>query len=157
MHKGLKLAHILGIVIFLGSIFTFITISALIESASLENIAFGRKIISNGTNILTLPGIWILAITGTLMGYKRYGLRHRFFQIKLTLITLILINAYFFIVPAVSSATEIAIRSISAGQLLPEYNDAYMKESLFGAANVILAILSAIVGTWKLSGNQNNV
>jgi hypothetical protein len=109
-------------VIFLGSILTFIVISALIEGASLENIAFGRKIISTGTNVLTLPGMWVLAITGVWMGYKRYGLKQRYFQIKLLLITLVVINAYFFIVPAATSATEIAVRSLAQGQLLPPFS-----------------------------------
>lgn len=78
MLRGLKLVHFGGLVIFLGSILTFIVISALIESASLEKIAFGRRIISTGTNVLTLSGMWVLAIAGVWMGYKRYGLKQRF-------------------------------------------------------------------------------
>lgn len=150
MIRGLKLIHFIGLVIFLGSILTFIVISALIEGASLENIAFGRKIISTGTNVLTLPGMWVLAITGVWMGYKRYGLKQRFFQIKLLLITLVVINAYFFIVPAATSATEIAVHSLAQGQLLPEYKAAYMQESIFGAINVLLTLMAAIVGVWKI-------
>lgn len=133
MLRGLKLAHFGGLVIFLGSILTFIVISSLIEGASLENIAFGRKIISTGTNVLTLPGMWVLAITGVWMGYKRYGL-----------------NAYFFILPAVNSATEIAVQSLAQGQLLPEYKAAYMRETIFGAVNVLLTIAAAVVGVWKV-------
>ena len=150
MIRGLKLAHFSGLVIFLGSIITFTVISALIEGASLENIAFGRKIISAGTNALTLPGMWVLAITGIWMGYKRYGLKQRFFQIKLLLITLVVINTYFFIAPAVTSATEIAVRSLAQNQLLQEYNTAYMQESIFGAVNVLLTIAAAVVGVWKV-------
>lgn len=150
MLRGLKLAHFGGLVIFLGSILTFIVISSLIEGASLENIAFGRKIISTGTNILTLPGMWVLAITGVWMGYKRYGLKQRFFQIKLLLVSLVVLNAYFFILPAVNSATEIAVQSLAQGRLLPEYKAAYMRESIFGAVNVLLTIAAAVVGVWKV-------
>lgn len=150
MPRGLKLAHFGGLVIFLGSILTFIVISGLIEGASLENIAFGRKIISAGTNVLTLPGMWVLAITGIWMGYKRYGLKQRFFQIKLLLVSLVVLNAYFFIVPAVNSATEIAVQSLAQGQLLPEYKTAYMRESIFGAVNVLMTIAAAVVGVWKV-------
>jgi hypothetical protein len=149
MHQGLKLAHFGGLVVFLGSILTFIVISALIEGASLENVVFGRKIISTGTNVLTLPGMWVLAITGVWMGYKRYGVKQRFFQIKLLLIALVVINAYFFVVPAVSSATEIAGRSLAQGQLLPDYKAAYIQESIFGAVNVLLTIAAAAIGVWK--------
>ena len=148
--KGIKLAHFGGLVIFLGSILTFIVISALIEGASLENIAFGRKIISTGTQNLTFPGMWVLAITGVWMGYKRYGLKQRFFQFKLLFIALIVVNAYVFIVPAVNSATEIAVQSLARGQLLPEYKAAYIQESIFGAVNVILTIAASIIGVWKI-------
>ena len=150
MFRGLKLVHFGGLVIFLGSILTFIVISTLIENASLENIAFGRKVISTGTNALTLPGMWALAITGVWMGYKRYGLHQRFFQIKLLLIALIVINAYFFVVPAVTLATELAVRSLAQGQLLPEYKAAYMQESIFGAVNVLLTVAAAVMGIWRV-------
>ncbi|MFA6978925.1 MAG: hypothetical protein WC209_06325 [Ignavibacteriaceae bacterium] len=150
MVRGLKLAHFGGLVIFLGSILTFVVISALIDGASLENIAFGRKIISTGTNVLTLPGMWALAITGVFMGYKRYGLKQRFFQLKLLLITMVVINAYLFVVPAATSATEIAVRSLAQGQLLPDYKAAYMQESIFGAVNVLLTLAAAVIGIWKV-------
>lgn len=152
----MKLAHFGGLVIFLGSILTFIVISALIEGASLENIAFGRKIISTGTNALTLPGMWVLAITGIWMGYKRYGFKQRFVQIKLALIALVILNANIFIVPAVTSATEIAAQSLLQGQLLPEYKAAYMRESLFGAVNVLLTVAAAVIGVWRVGAKSNN-
>src|SRR5512135_1259178 len=104
MLRALKLAHIVGLVIFLGSILTFIVISALIENSSLENIAFGRRIISTGTSVLTLPGLWLIAVTGLCRGYLLYGWKNRFSQIKLLLVTLIILNAYLFIVPAATSA-----------------------------------------------------
>ncbi len=155
MLRGLKLAHFGGLAIFLGSILTFIVISALIENASLENIAFGRKIISTDTSVLTLPGMWVLAISGIWMGYQRYGFKQRFFQIKVLLISLVILNAYFFVVPAVNTATEIAIRSLAEGQLLSGYKAAYMRESMFGAVNVLLTVTAAVVGVWKI-GTKNS-
>lgn len=152
----LKVIHLLSLVAFLGSIITFILISALIEGASLESIAFGRKIISAGTNALTLPGMWVLAITGIWMGYKRYGFKQRFFQLKTLIITLIVANAYIFVVPAVSTATHLAVLSLEQGQLLPEYKAAYMQESIFGAVNVLLAITAAAIGVWKVGVRSVN-
>lgn len=153
MARWLKLAHFGGLVIFLGSILTFIVISALIEHAALENIAFGRKIISTGTHLLTLPGMWLLAVTGIWMGYRRYGLNARFFQLKLLIISLVILNAHFFVVPAVTSATELAAQSLAQGRLLPEYGNAYLRESLFGALNVILTFAAAAIGVWRIGGS----
>lgn len=150
MIQGVRLIHYVGLVIFLGSILTFVVISALIEGASLENVVFGRKIISTGTNVLTLPGLWVLAVTGVWLGWVRYGVRQRFFQIKLLLVTLVIINAHVFIAPAVASATEIAVASLAQGKLLPGYEVAYMKESIYGAVNVLLTVAAAVVGVWKV-------
>jgi len=150
MLRGLRLLHLGGLIISLGSIFTFIVISALIEDASIENIAFGRKIISTGTNVLAVPGMCVLAMTGVWMGYKRYGLKQRFFQLKLLLITMIIINGYFFVVPLVNSATEIAARSLAQGQLLPEYKVLYMQESTFGTVNLLLILAASVIGVWKV-------
>lgn len=156
MLRGLKLVHFGGLVIFLGSILTFIVVSSLIEGASLENIAFGRQIISTGTNVLTLPGMWVLAVTGFWMGYRRYGLKQRYFQLKLLLISLIVINAHFFVVPAVNAATELAAQSLSQDLLSPEYKSAYMQESLFGAINVLLTIVAASIGVWRVGVKSTN-
>lgn len=128
----------------------FIVIFAHIENASLDNVIFGRQVISAGTNILTLPGMWILAVSGFVLGYRRYGLKQHFFQFKLLLITLIIINAHFFVVPAVSEATTLAMQSLTQGQLLEEYKSAYMRESLFGALNVILTVAAASIGVWRV-------
>lgn len=150
MIRMLKLAHIGGLVVFLGSIPTFTVISALTVDASLENIAFGRGVISTGTQMLTLPGMWMTVITGIWMGRKRYGLKQRFIRLKLLLVSLIVLNAHVLIVPAASMATEIAIRSLTHDRLLPAYTGAYLQESIFGAANVLLAVMAAVIGVWRL-------
>lgn len=150
MIRGLKLAHFVGLVMFLGSIFTFTLISTLTQGASLENLVFGREIISAGTTVLTLPGMWLMAITGLLMTYRRYGFRVRFSQLKLLLIGLIILNAYFFILPGEETATDLARRSLVQEQLLPEYGAAYMRESIFGAVNVVLTITAAVIGVWRI-------
>lgn len=156
MSRILKLGHLGGFVISLGSIFTFIVISAVMEGASLENIAFGRKIISTGTSVLALPGIWVLAITGVGMGYKRYGLKQRFFQLKLLLVILVMINGYFFVMPLVTSATELAVQSLAQGQLLPAYKGMYVQESTIGTLNIILIIVAAVVGVWRVGAKSTS-
>lgn len=92
-----------------------------------------------------------------MMGFNRYGLKQRFFQMKLLLIALVVINAHFFVVPAVASATEIAARSLAQGRLLPEYEVAYMQESVFGAVNVLLTLAAAVIGVWKVGGKPAEI
>ena len=82
------------------------------------------------------------------------SLKQRFVQLKLLLITLVVLNAHFFIVPAVNSATELAVRSLTEGQLLPAYKVAYKRESIFGALNAALTIAAAVVGVWRIGAKS---
>lgn len=156
MSRVLKLIHLGGFVVSLGSIFTFIVISAVMEGASLGDIAFGRTIISTGTSVLALPGMWVLAVSGVWMGYKRYGLKQRFFQLKLLLVILVMINGYFFVIPLVTLATELAVQSLAQGQLLPAYKSLYMQESTVGTLNIVLIIAAAVVGVWRAGAKPTN-
>jgi len=146
-----KFFHLLSLASFLGSIFTFIFISAMIDNADVES-ASGRIIIAEGTKWITMPSLWILACTGLLSGWKRYGTGSGFFKIKLLLAVLMLANAYIFILPAVNEATKIAVES---GEILSDtYRTAYRKESLFGALNVIFAFAAMIAGLRSVSLRQ---
>jgi hypothetical protein len=150
MNRLLKLIHLGGMVIFLGSIFTFVLVSFLTKTASPDNLAFGRTIIGVGTYILTFPGIWILILSGMWVGYLKYGFKSRFFQIKFILGLLMILNGYLFVLPAVKLATTLAIH----GQVSSEYHAAYMQESIFGSINVLMAIIAAIVGVWRIGDTR---
>ena len=149
MLRASRLAHIVGVVMAVGSISTFLVVSAVIDGGPVEGIALGRRIISTGTNVLTLPGLGLVGGSGLWMGWRRYGPRHRFFRLKLLLAALIAANGLFFVVPSVARATEIAVRSLAQGRLQPEYGPAYVRESAFGAANVVLLLTAVVLGVWR--------
>jgi len=145
--KLLKVIHLMSLAVFIGSIITYIFISAMIENASINDINAGRKIIAEGTGGLTMPALWLMIFTGVISGIKKFGFRSRLFQIKTAFAAALLINAYLFIIPAVNEATEIALQS---AEILPaEYYTAYMKESVFGAVNVIITVAVMILAVWK--------
>jgi hypothetical protein len=150
----MKLVHLFGFVLFLGSIIAFVVVSSLTQNANITDIAFGRRIISTGTSVLTLPGIWMLAISGLWIGLEKYGIKYRSVQFKLLLVLVIISNAYIFIVPAAAAATQLAVQSTTQGQLLSDYPKAYLKESICGGVNVLLGIVAAIVGVWKMRTNS---
>jgi hypothetical protein len=149
MFRVLRLAHVLGLVLSLGSILTFLVVSAVIEGTDVRSIALGRRIISAGTNALTIPGLGLLAVGGIGMVLLRSSLKERLFQLKLLLLVLVGINGALFVAPAVKAATEIAIRSEALGRLLAEYRPAYARESMFGAANVVLLLAAVLLGVWR--------
>jgi len=146
----LRLGHFAGLILFLGSIFSFILITNLAQNEPLSDLAFARRIISAGTTHLTLPGLWLLAVTGLGLGLLKYGAGSRFFRIKLLLTALIVINAHLFVAPAVNRASSIAMESLAAGHLGSAYSSAFKREEMFGVTNVLLALATAVVAVWRL-------
>lgn len=150
MKKGAKLIHIIGVILFLGSIFTYTLISTLTKNASLTDIVFAREIINTGTAYLTLPGLLIIVLSGIISTIKDVRfLKHRWLNVKFAALLIILLNTFIFILPAADDALELAKASLAEGKLLSEYSAAYMQESIAGGVNVLLAIGSIISGIWK--------
>lgn len=147
--RALKLAHFLGLCLFLGSIVSFIVISTLAEGAGMSQLAFGRRVISAGTRAMTLPGMWLLAASGLALGLQRYGWRSGFFRLKAGLMLAILLNAHGFVMPAVSEATELAQQAAQTGQLSAAYAQAYGRETICGALNIMLCLAAAATGVWR--------
>ena len=150
MFRLAKLAHFIGLAAFLGSILVFIVISNVSSNASLAELVTARKMISAGTDALTLPGMWLVAITGVWMGWRRHGFGQRFVQFKMALMVLMLLNAHLVVSPAVHGALDAATLSLAQGSLLPQYAAAYRQESIFGALNVVLILAAAVIGTWRM-------
>jgi hypothetical protein len=121
-------------------------ISALMQDASLPELAFGRRVISEGIASFTVPGMWLLLITGGLAALRRGAAR--FIRAKTVIMAAILVNAYFFVIPAADTATEFAEQALASGVLSSEYGAAYLRESLFGAANVLGAVVASVLGVW---------
>lgn len=150
MNKILKFLHHLGVIMFLGSIFTYLLISILTKDGSLENLVFASRIIRSGSLFLTIPGMWLILITGIAMTIRGYGFfKFRWLNIKHLLITIIALNAHLIIVPATGDALKLATESLVEGKSLPDYHSAYIKESIFGALNILMIIVSMVAGIWR--------
>ena len=147
-----KLLHVLGWVLFLGSILTFILISIHTQGGPLGGLVLGRRLISSGTDLLTLPGLWMITVTGLWMSIQRSGPGQSFVQIKLVLAAATIINAHSVVRPAARSAMDLAARSRTQCQLLPAYRSAYVRESIAGSLNVAFTLAAAAVGVWKPRG-----
>ena len=140
MKSVIKFIHLLGIILFLGSIFTFILVSALVQDKPLSDLAFGRQVIAAGMKMLTLPALWIILLSGILLGKGKW--QGKYFQVKLALGLVILLNAHFVIADAVLHASRLAAGASVTGVLSPDYLLAYTKESVMGAVNVLLALFA---------------
>ena len=152
MQRLLVFFRSIGSVLFLGTIITYAMISGLMTDQSIESIAFGRTIVSTGSMYLTQSGMWLMAAAGALLCIIEGGFRKTMNKVQLVVYGLIVLNTYLFILPAAASATTIAAQSIPGGQLLPEYNAAYMTESISGAVNVIAMLW--LLFAWSRRNNE---
>jgi hypothetical protein len=150
-----KLVHLLGLVLFLGSIFTFAVASGVPASGDLPSLATVRRVISAGTTSLTLPGLFLLVASGAglLRGRARL-VRQAWLRVMLVAGLVIVANALLVVVPAVRSATSLAQEAVAAGQRPAGYARAYAVESAAGAANIVLALLATAAGVWRFGAND---
>lgn len=149
LRNSLKVLHILGLVFFLGSIITFIIASELSNESDLVGLVFARELISTGTLIITIPGMWLVIVTGIGMAIISARLKQTWVRIKFVVSIIIALNAHAFIMNAVTEATLLANKSLLKGVIHIDYLQAYTEESIFGAINVLLILSLIIVAVFK--------
>ncbi|MCS3806620.1 hypothetical protein HNO92_004229 [Chromobacterium alkanivorans] len=149
MNRTLKLIHFIALALFLGSILAWIVLSETGPAAPPALLAQTRWYIHIGTWALTVPGLWLMLISGLLLGYRRYGPRNRFFQLKLGLTLVILLNASFVVAPAVDQAYLLAQAALPASAVGADFHAATLREAIGGGLNILLIVITAAVGVWR--------
>lgn len=145
MKKTTKLLHLIGLVIFLGGILPSIVMNSVVgTSTDVVLIYHQRLFVSAITWALTIPGMWILIVAGSLtaLAGKCRLIEQRWLIAKLMLAALILINGTFILAPLVSQVTSIAEQSAAQGQLLPTYMPLKAKEDMYGIANFLMLLIA---------------
>ncbi len=154
MKKTAILLHHIGLVMFLGGILPSIVMNAVVGASTDAVLIYHQRLfVSAITWALTIPGMWILIVTGSLTALAgKYRLvEHRWLIAKLALAALILINGTFILAPLVSQVTSIAEHSALQGQLLPTYMPLKAKEDMYGIANFLMLIIAFILAIYKPS------
>ncbi len=155
MTKVVRLLHHLGLVLFLGSVFTFAVASGVPRQGDLAGLLVARQIISSGTNVLTVPGLAILVISGAgLVAVNRGKLSQSWARVMLAAAVVIAGSTAFAVLPAVTSATSLASASVQAGRLVEGYERAYVTESVAGGFNIVLALIAIVAGVWRFGSTS---
>jgi hypothetical protein len=123
-----------GTALFLGSILTFVVGSVLGSRESLDNLVCIRRLIRKGTLTLTMPGLWLAALS--LAGL---AIIEDMPAWRLGAVAFVLITSHALIVPATRACLLWA--SKAEGQLPAAYRTAYLKESIPGALNVLIMLV----------------
>lgn len=145
----------MGLIIFLGSILTFIVASLVTSGGGVGDLVIGRRIIGAGTTFLTLPGLGFLMVSGgALVVMNRDILREPWARAMVIATVGIVGNGLLVVLPAVRSANALAEASMAAGRLVAAYRHAYATESIAGAVNVALALLAMAAGVWRFGARR---
>ncbi len=154
MLKLIKALHVLGVVLFFGSILGH-AIAGLAEnvhdSAQTQRIA--RQIIDVATWYLTVPGLLLLTLTGITMVVMRKAslLKMRWTFLHVVIAALIVLNATFVLLPtgqAILAIIDGLAKGTGTGtgaglRILEE------REAMFGAINILLCLTAVFVGVIK--------
>lgn len=149
MYKLLKMLHLLGLVLFLGSVFGHIVAGEFADFPGTLSFALARQHISDATRVLTLPGLVLAVITGIGMALAaRSTRRPGWFWLHAGLASVVLLNTTLVVVPTGNRVLAL-VRDLPQNPVagsIDVIRSALHVEGLFGLANVLLALAVIAVG-----------
>lgn len=158
MRNTLRLLHLLGFVVFVGSGASWLMLAAAAEGASPANLVFAREVIDRGLLWLTVPGMWLAVLVGATIaqsGWAAFG--DRWVLVKTTVAIVVVINTHMVLLPTAGEALELAQASRTQGEILARYHDLAGTERVAGALNIVLALVAAVSGLWKYGRRRRAV
>jgi hypothetical protein len=153
MYRVLKFLHILGLTLFLGSIFGHIVASVLGGEPGTASFLFARQDVTTATRALTAPGLALTILTGIAMviASQQSPFRVRWLAVHGGLAVVVAILAATVIIPAGQEILNgaIALRDAAASVSVEQIAAAKRIEDTVGGINLLLALIAAFIGVWK--------
>lgn len=152
LYNSLKTLHLIGLALFLGSVFGHVATSVL-GGATLGSPEFlaARDNISALTRTLTLPGLGLALLSGLALAYigRVNPLRSRWLAVHGALAAGIVALTALFVAPAGDRiATAIHSFGADAASASAIQSD-LLSEHVFGSMNIAFAIIAIAVAIWK--------
>ncbi|MDO4643744.1 MAG: DUF2269 family protein [Cardiobacteriaceae bacterium] len=153
IYRLCKIAHIIGLSLFLGSIFSHIVAS--IGGGPPGNPSFiaAREHISAATRFLTMPGLMLCLMTGISMCFLKgtSSLRQRWLLLHAILAVIVVILSVTVIVPAGEQTRALAHASAKPAEILA----AKRVEDIAGAINILLTLTMISLSVFRPRLGQN--
>lgn len=152
MLKFVKALHLLGVVMFFGSILGHVTVGLVPGAQDDPQTALVvRQAIDVATNSLTVPGLMLLLVTGIFMIVKgklpifkmRWLTLHAIFGL------LIVLNAAFVLYPTGQELLETASQAAMGALPMEQLHVIEGREAAFGAANLLLCLIMVFIAVVK--------
>jgi len=153
MYKILKILHLLGLVLFLGSVFGHIVAGSLGGAIGSAEFLFARRTISEATWVLTLPGLALSLLSGLGLVFLSPA-RRPWMAAHAGVALAIALVAAIWIVPAGHEALNGASASAETviGGKPADIRAALMRENIAGAVNILLTLAIVALGVVKPTG-----
>jgi hypothetical protein len=154
--KTFQLFAIVGFILCLGSIFSFIAMNLVMgNSPSVDSIYLQRLFVSKITFVLIIPGIVLIVLGAVFLSWKQYGFfSNKWITIAQSLLILIIINSTNITLFA-DKVTAIAIKQKLTMTSIPEFILLKSKEDMFGALNLIMLLACLIIAIYQNVGEIN--
>lgn len=150
MHRALKIAHLIGLALFLGSVFGHVVAAILGGPPGSPGFLPACTEIVAATRALTLPGLGLAVLSGLGMAIVSPGLRRqRWLWLHAGLALLVVVSSLALLAPAGRRALVAAQPLAAGGAGAPDLAAALLVERVAGAVNIVLAIALLAVGVIK--------
>lgn len=147
-----KALHFVGLAMFLGSILAHVSLGFVPGARDpARALLFWRQGIEIATDSLTVPGLALLVVTGVVMA-ARGGARfasQRWLIVHFTIGGLIVLITAFVMLPVGIQSLDQAIEISHGIGSMASFSALIARERIFGAINIILALLSIFIVTLK--------
>ncbi len=144
MNKLLKISHLIGLAVFLGSIPGHILLGG-IGNSEADLPGFAVLITAKQLNVqyLTVPGLILTLLSGAALAIRRdiNPMRARWLVAKLILVVLITLNGMLILGPLSQEMAVAARNAVQLGALPVEFAALEQKEAIFGAVNLVMVFL----------------
>ncbi|MEK8015992.1 MAG: DUF2269 family protein [Candidatus Parabeggiatoa sp.] len=154
MYKNIKVLHILGVVLFFGSILGH-AVAGIVSSGSTspELLYIVRQVVEAETIYLTVPGLILFSITGiALIVIGKLPIRKlRWLTAHVAIGVIVILNAILFLAPTGQELLEASQQLASGGTAvsLEQIHALETKEAVFGAINIISCLILVTIAVIK--------
>ena len=152
MYNKVKVIHLLGVVLFFGSILAH-TAASIFASADPDARTFFivRQLMQAETNFLLIPGLALIILSGIAMIVlgKLQIKKLRWLTVHIITGGLVTLNALFILLPVGFELLEGSGQLVQGVISMEQLESAKNRESIFGAINVIFCLILLITGTIK--------
>lgn len=152
MAEKLKVFHLLGVIMFFGSILAH-TVASIFASLSDDPqiLYIVRQVMQAETKFLLIPGIFIFLLSGIAMiKVKKIKLKNcRWLMVHAVIGVLVVLNAFFILLPAGQELLDLSLQVANGTLPIEGLQTVKKTESIFGGINLILCLLLIILGVIK--------